>query len=59
MTYKIKSDHPIKNTTIYKFVDGKYFVSFDVHGVKQKFLGTRDEILPQLTLRVKRALHVR
>ena len=55
----ISQNYPIKNTQVYQFSDGTYHVSFDAHNVHYEFRGTRDQILPQLVLRVKRTLHVR
>lgn len=55
----ITQDYPIKNTKVYQFSDGTYHVSFDAHNIHHEFCGTREEILPQLVLRVKRILHVR
>ena len=52
--------YPIKNTQVYQFKDGTYFVSFDtIHGTHEVFSGTRAEILPKLALRVQRVLHIR
>ena len=53
-------DYPIKNTQIYQFANGKYFVSFDTADrTHEVFHGTREEILPKMALRVKCLLHIR
>lgn len=52
-------DYPIQNTKIYKFADSTYHVSFDAHNMHHVFNGTREQVLPELALRVKRILHVR
>lgn len=52
-------NYPITNTRVYGFRDGTYFVSFDAHNVHHEFRGTREQIVPQMALRVKRILHVR
>ena len=56
---KITQNYPIKNTRVYQFPDGTYCVSFDANNLHHEFRGTREEILPQMVLRVKRILHVR
>ena len=52
-------NYPIKNTRVYKFADGMYYVSFDTRNTHEKFYGTRQQIAPQMALRLKRVLHVR
>ena len=59
MFYNRKQNYPIENTRIYKFSDGRYFVSFDTRHTHEEFVGTREQILPALALRVKRIMHVR
>ncbi len=55
---EIVQDYPIKNTHVYGFRDGTYFVSFDANNLHHEFIGTREQILPKIALRVKRILHV-
>ncbi|MBR4507310.1 MAG: hypothetical protein IKP24_02125 [Alphaproteobacteria bacterium] len=57
--YKKTENYPIKNTQVYQFPDGTYHVSFDAHNMHHVFNGTREQVLPGLSLRVKRILHVR
>ncbi len=49
----------IKNTQVYKLKDNTYVVSFDANKFHHVFRGTREQIVPQMALRVKRVLHVR
>ena len=51
-------DYQITNTRVYGFRDGTFFVSFDANNIHHEFRGTREQILPQMTLRIIRILHV-
>lgn len=55
----VEQNYPITNTQVYKFKDGTYCVTFVAHNVREEFRGTREEIVPQIALRIKRILHVR
>ncbi len=55
----ITQDYPIKNTHVYQFSDGTYYVCFDANNIHHEFQGSRDQILPQMALRIKRVLHIR
>lgn len=57
--YEFDKSVQIKNTQVYKFKDNTYIVSFDANKFHHVFRGTREQIVPQIALRVKRILHVR
>ncbi len=57
--YKKTENYPIQNTVVLCDKNGNYHVAFDSKIGREEFSGTRAEVLQQMTLRVKRILHVR
>ena len=52
-------DYPIRDVNIYKLKNGNYHVIFYNRDVREEFVGTHEQVLEKLTLRVKRILHIR
>lgn len=50
---------PIKNTCIYEFKDGTYFVSFNTRYGREEIKGSRQFVAQKLALRVKSLLRLR
>lgn len=57
--YKKTENYPIKNTVVLCDKNGNYHVAFDSKIGHEEFSGTRADVLQQVSLRVKRILHVR
>lgn len=57
--YKKTENYPIQNTVVLCDKNGKYHVAFDSRAGHEEFSGTRVQVLKQVSLRVKRILHVR
>ncbi len=57
--YKKTENYPIQNTVVLCDKNGKNHVAFDSRAGHEEFSGTRADVLEQMTLRVKRLLHVR